>query len=465
VKTESQKSKKNKKKLIVLSALVIILPALLISFLRLEGEEPVVQLNLASDHIGKSGEIILDVSDTRSGLKHVWVALLKNGNDLILLDDGNYPSKNLLGDNGVHQKRIKILIHPVKLGIGDGQATLRIVVRDASWRRWFQGNRTYLEKEIVIDSKPPVIEILSRVHNITQGGSALIVYKLSEPCSLSGVMVGDNFFPGRPISSTKPGVLAAFFALRYNQGPGTLLFVKAVDQAGNPAQAGFSHHIRKKRFKKDLIKLSDGFLNWKMPEFDLPEVFQKSALEKFLFINRDLRKKNYQQMQAVGAKSEPVVYWEGSFLRLPNSANRAGYADERDYLYKGKIVDHQVHLGIDLASLQKAPIPAANGGRVAFADFLGIYGKTVMIDHGFGLFSTYSHLSAIDVLKGHLVAKGEIIGHTGLTGLAGGDHLHFGIFIHNTAVTPVEWWDAAWIKNNIADKLALMPGPNSSVKQ
>jgi murein DD-endopeptidase MepM/ murein hydrolase activator NlpD len=84
---------------------------------------------------------------------------------------------------------------------------------------------------------------------------------------------------------------------------------------------------------------------------------------------------------------------------------------------------------------------------------MGIYGKTVVIDHGFGLFSTYSHLSAIDVQKGQMVSKGDVIGRTGSTGLAGGDHLHFGIIVHNTFVNPVEWWDASWIKNNITTKI------------
>ncbi|MCP4215581.1 MAG: M23 family metallopeptidase, partial [bacterium] len=100
-----------------------------------------------------------------------------------------------------------------------------------------------------------------------------------------------------------------------------------------------------------------------------------------------------------------------------------------------------------------APVPAANKGKVVFSGIIGIFGKTVMIDHGFGLFSTYSHLSAFDVKPGQIVSKGEIIGKTGITGLAGGDHLHFGMMVHDTFVNPVEWWDAGWIKNNITDKI------------
>jgi murein DD-endopeptidase MepM/ murein hydrolase activator NlpD len=142
---------------------------------------------------------------------------------------------------------------------------------------------------------------------------------------------------------------------------------------------------------------------------------------------------------------------------LIGSANQAGFADHRVYEYKGDIIDRQVHLGIDLASTQHAPVPAANSGVVKFSGDLGIYGKTVLIDHGFGLFSMYAHLNASDVTKGQQVAKGDIIGRTGSTGLAGGDHLHFSMLVHNTFVNPIEWWDASWIRNNITAKIEAVP--------
>ncbi|MBL0701410.1 MAG: M23 family metallopeptidase [Desulfosarcina sp.] len=127
--------------------------------------------------------------------------------------------------------------------------------------------------------------------------------------------------------------------------------------------------------------------------------------------------------------------------------------DRRSYKYNGEIIDHQVHLGIDLASIAHSPVPASNKGRVAFTGSIGIYGKTVIIDHGFDLFSMYSHLSSIAVKKDQILLKGEILGRTGTTGLAGGDHLHFSILVNNIFVNPLEWWDRVWIKNNISSKL------------
>jgi murein DD-endopeptidase MepM/ murein hydrolase activator NlpD len=243
----------------------------------------------------------------------------------------------------------------------------------------------------------------------------------------------------------------AFFALGYQQGTDTELFVKTTDKAGNSSRTGFYYHLRKQRFAKDTIPISDKFLNWKMPEFDM-EV-SGEAIDKFIEINRKLRKKNNDLILGHGKETAPALYWKNSFIRLSGSARQAGFADHRSYHYKGKVIDKQVHMGIDLASLAHSAVPAANSGKVVFNGGVGIYGKTVIIDHGFGLFSIYSHLSTIDVGTGQDVSRGEIIGRTGTTGLAGGDHLHYGMFIHNTFVNPIEWWDSSWIENNITSKI------------
>ncbi len=105
----------------------------------------------------------------------------------------------------------------------------------------------------------------------------------------------------------------------------------------------------------------------------------------------------------------------------------ARFGDRRTYMYQNKDVDQQIHLGEDLASLMNSPVPAANNGIVVLAEPVGIYGNTVIIDHGLGVFSGYSHLSQIDVKVGDKVEKGAVVGKTGTTGLAGGDHLHFDV--------------------------------------
>ena len=252
-----------------------------------------------------------------------------------------------------------------------------------------------------------------------------------------------------------PDVFVVFFALAHDQGKGTAIGLEAVDEAGNRSKAGFYHYIKKKAFRRDTIRISDNFLASKLPEFEtlLEGHTQQSPIDQFLYINREIRRENKQAIDRVTANCEKKMHWKGVFQRLPGSATRSRFADNRTYTYKGKTIDHQVHLGQDLASNARSAIPAANSGSVVFAEYLGIYGNTVILDHGFGLFSLYAHLSWMNVETGQFVSRGEIIGRTGKTGLAGGDHLHFSMIVHDTFVTPLEWWDASWINNNIRGKL------------
>ena len=455
-------NKKNiKSRLIVLVCLIVILPVAWILVVRLEGEKPSIALELPSPSIGKTQELALSVSDAKSGVRRVWIGLIKDGKEVVLFEK-DFPFAGIIGGGIIHQESLNIVIEPVKMGITDGKVMLRMVARDYSWRRWLQGNTAYLEKDVMIDTRPPEVAILSKAHNVSQGGAGLVIYRVSEKCPKSGVFVGDNFFPGYSGVFKDDNILIAFFALDYKQGPGTKIFVHATDFAGNSSRAGFPYYIKGKVFKKDLIKISDRFLNWKMPEFDVDISPGSKAplVDKFLKVNREVRKNNYHQLLSIIKNTDKQLYWKGTFLRLPKSARKAGFADHRRYKYKGHIIDRQIHMGVDLASVAHSPISASNTGKVAFAETMGIYGKTVIIDHGFGLFSMYSHLNDFSVIKGQMVSKGETIGHTGTTGLAGGDHLHFGMLIQNTFVNPVEWWDASWIQNNISGKINTVTSNN-----
>ena len=450
------KADKKKIKLVIIAVgcLIILIPFLWLLVVRLEGQEPLLEVNLVSPYIGSSTEITINGADTDSGLRSIWVGLLQNGKETVLYD-ADFPSAGFLRGGKTHETSAVIPIAPRKLGFADGEAMLRMVARDYSWRDWWSGNKLYIEKKVVIDTRPPVIEVLSRAHNISQGGAGLVIFRSSETCSSCGVQVGDKFFPGHGGFFDDPRVYLAFVALGYKQSPDSAIFVKATDQAGNSVKSGLNYYIRRKVFRKDRINISDRFLNQKMPEFSayIPQDATNSPVEKFLSINRDLRQENYRTIVSKCQSTDKKMHWQGVFLRLPKSASRARFADHRTYTYKKKEIDRQVHMGIDLASISRSPVPVANAGLVIFSENLGIYGNTVIVDHGFGLFSMYSHLSQITVKPGDLLSKGDILGRTGSTGMAGGDHLHFSMLINDIFVNPVEWWDKKWIENNVLSKI------------
>lgn len=437
-----------------LLALLLIVPSTVLLVKRMEGQPPTMLLDLKSAALGASQELTLTVEDDQTGIREVWVALYKDGKETVLLEKV-FPSANIISGGAVRTKTITVAVDPKTRGIEDGKAVLRLVTRDYSWRKWGDGNQRYEEHTVMIDTRAPGIDVLNTALNLAQGGAGLVIYTLSEECPTSGVRVGDRFYPGHGGHFKDAMTHMAFIALAHDQGKNTPITVSATDFAGNEGTAGAPHHINAKRFRRDTITIGNNFLNAKMPEFRSQVTVggDASQLDVFLSVNRDLRRRNYETISAATVNTDPKIYWKGVFRRLPGAANRAGFADHRNYVYEGKSIDKQIHLGIDLASLQHSPVPAANGGKVVFAEPLGIYGRAVIIDHGFGLFSMYAHLSHIAVAVDQVVAKSDILGKTGKSGLAGGDHLHYSMLVHHTFVNPVEWWDAKWIENNIQSKI------------
>jgi murein DD-endopeptidase MepM/ murein hydrolase activator NlpD len=423
-------------------------------FTRFEGEKPKVDVDLSLKAIGSSGKISGNVSDKKSGIKKIWIALSRDGKDYVVYEN-EFKTKFFSRKGWVHEFPVNVTIEPKRLGLSDGPVLLKIRVNDCALRGWFSGNVTYIEKNVAIDSQPPSIDVLTKSHNLVPGGAGLIIYKVSEPVERTGVRVGDNFFPGYSGYFKDSNIFLAFFALDHTQGPGTTLSLEASDLAGNITKTNFVHYIANKTFKSDTINITDSFLDSTLSGFSADGYpgDPGDKLKKFLWINNELRKMNGDRIMSMGPFTDRELYWSRPFLRLPASAPRANYADHRSYMYNGKKIDEQYHLGVDLASLQQADVPAANKGKVVMAENIGIYGNTIVIDHGFGLFSTYSHLSRFRVKVGDMVEKGTIIANTGQTGLAGGDHLHFGMFVHNVFVNPIQWWDPSWIENNISSKI------------
>jgi murein DD-endopeptidase MepM/ murein hydrolase activator NlpD len=312
---------------------------------------------------------------------------------------------------------------------------------------------------------PPRVSVVSMHHFINHGGAEFVVYKSTPPDTVSGVRVGDQFYPGFPaagagVPNADPSLKVAFFALLWSQDLNTTIELYARDEAGNEAVAGFDHRVFPKPMLRSRIELSDSFLEKVVTEIlghtpDLKSAGQgEDRLASFLLINRELRQKNADQIIAIASHTSPSMLFKGPFLQLGNSKVESKFADHRTYFYQGKEVDQQVHLGFDLAVTANVPVLAENDGIVLWADYLGIYGNCVIIDHGLGVQTLYGHLASFEVKAGDRVEKGRAIGRSGTTGLAGGDHLHFAVLIGGRPVSPVEWWDPHWIEDRVTRKLA-----------
>jgi murein DD-endopeptidase MepM/ murein hydrolase activator NlpD len=328
---------------------------------------------------------------------------------------------------------------------------------------------TTVERDVEVRLTPPRLAVLSTHHHVNHGGSELVVFRVTPADSEAGVIVGDREYPGFSAVEAgmggDPAVRLAFFALLHDQDLSTPVSLFARDPAGNRATAAFDYRVFPKAFRRGRIELSDSFLQRVVPPIlDQSPAVQavvsspEDLLPAFLEVNRELRKQNAEQIASFAKQTAPRQLWSGPFHQLGSSAVQSGFADHRSYFYGGREVDQQVHLGYDLAVTAAIPILAANAGTVLFADYLGIYGNTVIIDHGLGVQSLYAHLSSIEVESGDAVEKNQRIGRSGMTGLAGGDHLHFTVLLNGHPVNPVEWWDSRWMEDRVQRKLRDLGG-------
>jgi len=328
----------------------------------------------------------------------------------------------------------------------DGKARLIIEAQSNDLR----GRVDSIESEVEIITQPPRISADGAQHYINQGGSELVMFTPSGYVTDSGVRVGKYAFRSFPHPS-QTSQRFSLFAYPWDLSVDTVPVAYARNPAGAEATARFWYKVFPKKFRARDLPIDDAFLDKVVNQIDPGG--SGDLLARFLKINGEMRRKNNQTLADLRLKTADKFLWSGPFLPLTNAAVESSFADKRSYIYKGKKVDEQVHLGFDLAVTLHVSVPAANDGRVVWADNLGIYGNCVVVDHGYGLQSIYGHLSEIAVKPGDMVKKSQSLGKSGSTGLAGGDHLHFSMQVDGVQVNPIEWWDEHWIKDRILSKV------------
>jgi murein DD-endopeptidase MepM/ murein hydrolase activator NlpD len=410
--------------------------------------EPVVTGIEAFEVISSDSAVTLEVKNIRS----IDVSIRQGDKHIDLLRDVTDSS----------EKTYTIQIKPKELQLKDGAAKVSIVAKAGFFKE------IPYEVDSIIDTVPPSLEILKSPYAVHQGGSGFIALKARDASSVF-VKLGDYEFRGFradahegdspaeqgfgiPSYQMPAVVYYVFFPVPIDVSDDSVLYAIAEDRAGNRRVRAARTDIKAKEFRSSSINITDSFINTVVISLlNLTET--SDPVGSFRQVNEKWRADGIAKLAEISKVTEPEIFWEGRFLQLRNSKVMARYGDKRDYFYNGEKISESVHLGFDLASTPNAIVEAANTGIIRFAGDIGVYGNTVVIDHGMGLMSLYSHLSDIMVREGEAVKKGAVIGRTGSTGFAGGDHLHFGIMIHGHEVSPLYWWDNRWLRTNILDYL------------
>lgn len=399
---------------------------------------PSIRMEPAGGRVSPQGELAITMQDP-SGIRGLLVGIRKN-NVLHPIYEKHFDSYDT-------ERTVTVPLRDAQLR--EGAFELEIRVTDASLAGFGQGNTRTELRNMRLDARPPRISMKNLPPNVRRGGAGVIRYTIDEEVTRNGVLIEDYFVQGY---LQKDGSYLCFFPFPYQMSAREFknaIYITATDTAGNVTKSHLSVNAMERPFKNDKIELSDNFLQTVEDKLRHLAPADKTGLECYLYINNEVRAADAQMLQNLRNDTAHAMLWEGAFLRLPRSAPRAGFADHRFMTYQGKQVGESWHLGFDLASVRNAEVPAGNSGRVIFTGEQGIYGNLLVIDHGLGLMSLYSHLSEIAVHAGDMVNKGQIVGKTGSTGLAFGDHLHYGILVGGKEVTPLEWIDPKWIRDNV----------------
>ena len=326
-------------------------------------------------------------------------------------------------------------------------------LRDKLRQAKYQANTKVVEKtqkNSVYGESIPTIELINKGISIRAGGSALAIYRISTNVAKHGVLVGKRFYKGFTPWHNKPKTGVCYFALGHDQARTTKISLWATSSAGKSAAQDMAVRIRHKRFRNDKIRLSQRTITAlaaKLP--GLPMGLDE--IGRFVYINEHLRKQNNATIKTAALSTLPFQLWDEAFMR-PKGKPMTGFGDKRTYYYGEKLISKAVHVGLDLADIAKSDIRAVAHGQVVLADNVGIYGNCILLDHGLGLMSLYAHLSSLLVTKGSYVSKHKLIGKSGNTGLALGDHLHFSVLVGGNFVQPSEWWDSSWVESNVFNK-------------
>lgn len=226
-----------------------------------------------------------------------------------------------------------------------------------------------------------------------------------KPCNFFGEFDGVEFpfFP-----SKKEGVCEALFAVPFNSPPSKKSVIVKVDP-----RVEVSLEVVDGQYASEVLKVSNRHVN--PNKKDLRRIQKESA-----------------EIGAIYKNVTREKLWTGPFVLPVESAFTSPFGTKR--VFNGQM--KSFHQGVDLKAAVGTPVNAPAGGIVVLAKDLFFTGGTVILDHGYGIFTIYAHLSRIKVKVGHRVKTGDALGLAGMSGRASGPHLHWGAVAHRLKFNP-----------------------------
>ncbi|MFY9905976.1 MAG: M23 family metallopeptidase [Terriglobales bacterium] len=434
----------------ILLTILIVIIVLPVVFLLAFSDTPEVRLDASATSIGRATPLAIEVSDPH-GIRHLAVSIKQNGMSY-RAGEITQPARRIFWRHDVADSVLNVVAGTKSIPqLKDGKA--RLIIEAASDD--FLGKTGRLERDVTVVTQPPTLTVDSDEHYLYLGMADLVTFNVGGYWTEAGVRVGNETFRGWPMPDGKPG-LFSLFAFAWNMPAGTTPLVYATNPAGNEVTAPMAFEFPKKeqpKYRVRDLQIDDRFMEKVVNELD-PNG-SGDMVARFVKINGEMRRENNKTLSDLRLKTEPRFLWSEPFLQQHNSKVESSFADVRNYIYRGKKIDQQVHLGYDLSITQHVGVEASNDGRVIYAAPLGIYGNCIVLDHGYGLQTIYGHLSEIAVHEGDMVKRGQIMGKSGQTGMAGGDHIHFSMQLEGVQIDPKEWWDSHWIKDHIAKRVSL----------
>jgi len=433
-------------KLVVAILIFLILIGTPAGFLLLLSEHSSVSFAQQPKAIGAATPITVHVTNPH-GTRHVIAAIEQNGATQTLMETANAANRLTFWRAHMAPQDFHFIAGKKQApNLKEGQARLVVQVQSND----LAGSTDTISADVEVILKPASVTADGFQHYINQGGSEMVIFTPSGSWNEAGVRLGDNTFRSFPLPGSS-NQRFALFVFPWDLPTNAVPKVYVRNAAGTESTAQFWFKIFPKKFRIRDLAIDDKFLDKVVNQIE-PNG-SGDLLTRFLKINGDMRRENNKTLADLRLKTQESFPWKQSFLQLANSQVESEFADVRTYVYQGKKVDRQVHLGFDLAVFAHTPVVAANDGKVVWAAPLGIYGNCIVVDHGYGLQSIYGHLSELGVKEGDMVTRGQTMGKSGSTGLAAGDHLHFSMQIDGVQVNPVEWWDEHWIKDHIQNRM------------